>query len=132
MRPPQLLILLIICLWIPGLVHAQTPIHKCKSADGGVTYSQLPCKDEVPTKVEESEEPEATEEAPPTMSLTEMPALDNAEEDAATSEDRAACKKRFRDEIDAIDAEIRREYSPEKDSEYKKRLLALTRELRAC
>ena len=44
----------------------------------------------------------------------------------------AECKKRIRDQIDAIDAEIGRDYSPDKADDYKQRLLALTRELRKC
>lgn len=132
MRLPHLVILLIICLVIPGVLHAQTPIHKCKSADGSVMYSQLPCKDEVPTKAELPEESEAVEEPAPTTNIMVMLPRDSAPETAAASEERAACKKRYRDEIDAIDAEIRREYSTEKDGEYKKRLLALTRKLREC
>ena len=50
----------------------------------------------------------------------------------ASDDDTAACKQRYRDAIDEIDAEIRLEYTPEKDAEYKQRLLALTRKLRAC
>jgi hypothetical protein len=45
---------------------------------------------------------------------------------------RAECRKRIRDQIDAIDAEIARDFSPDKAKDYKQRLLALTRELREC
>ena len=43
-----------------------------------------------------------------------------------------ACKKRYRDQIDAIDAEMRTAFSPEQGDVYKERLLALTRQIRAC
>ncbi len=110
--------------------NAQTTIHQCKGADGGVVYSQLPCKDEVPTK---SVEPAESEEAAqPENAVAEPPEPDATHGDAQTGESRSACKKRYRDEIDLIDAEIRREYTPEKDAEYKQRLLALTRKLREC
>ena len=125
-----LLILFPIVLCVPGLAFAQTTIHQCKGADGGVVYSQLPCKDEVPTK---SVEPAESEEAAqPENAVAEPPEPDATHGDAQTGESRSACKKRYRDEIDLIDAEIRREYTPEKDAEYKQRLLALTRKLREC
>ena len=49
-----------------------------------------------------------------------------------SSEQTAACKKRYRDAIDEIDAEILRDYRPEQADRYKQRLLALTRQLRRC
>lgn len=125
-----LLILLPIVLCAPGLGFAETTIHQCKDADGGVVYSQLPCKDEVPAKSDEpveNEEPAQSENA-----VAEPPEPDDTYVDARSGESRSACKKRYRDEIDLIDAEIRREYTPEKDAEYKQRLLALTRKLREC
>ena len=110
---------------------AQTPIHQCKDANGDIIYSQLPCKDEAPA------EPEAeAEEAPPEPPAPISEVVEYAPPSAADSrrpgESAAACKKRYRDAIDAIDAEIRRDYSPDKDADYKQRLLALTRQLRAC
>ena len=113
---------------------AQTPIHQCKDADGNVVYSQLPCKDEEPAQQEE-EMPDAADppvsQSPPLIPLEFAPP-DDAQAASASAEGSAACKKRYRDAIDEIDAEIRREYTPDKDAEYKQRLLALTRALRAC
>jgi len=119
----------VVCLIVVGLclfstARAQTQIHKCTDADGNVAYSQLPCPPP-PANVE----PEKAE--PDTEAVTEVP----VEEPAAEPEqviDRSACKKRYRDAIDAIDAEIGREYSPAKAEQYKERLLALTRKLRRC
>lgn len=128
MRILYILIFLAICL-VPGVVPAQTPIHKCTNADGVVVYSQLPCKDEGPA------EPEipADIEIPAELELpASLDAADSRKVERESSADRQACKKRYRDEIDAIDAEIQREYSKEKDSDYKQRLLALTRKLRDC
>ena len=130
MRTPLLIVFFL--TFAANMTGAQTEIYKCKSADGGVMYSQIPCKDEVPAEAEERVASEAVEEPAPMTDIMEMPPLDRPETDAATSEERAACQKRYRDEIDAIDAEIQREYSTEKDGEYKQRLLALTRKLRAC
>lgn len=78
-------------------------------------YSQLPCSSAKPV---DSEEMESIPEAPP----------EESQPDTSSSE----CKKRYRDAIDAIDAEIGREYSPDKAEEYKERLLQLTRRLREC
>jgi len=49
-----------------------------------------------------------------------------------SSEEVAQCKKRNRDAIDAIDAEMRRGYSSEQGEAYRKRLRGLTEQLRAC
>lgn len=118
---------------VPGAAVAQTPIHQCKDADGGVVYSQLPCKDEEPAGQEAAEDTEdaAASPEPLTIAATPRPA-DDPQDEPEADENTAACKKRYRDAIDEIDAEIRREYTPEKDADYKQRLLALTRKLRAC
>lgn len=99
-------------LGLMDMATAQTEVHKCTDADGGIVYSQLPC---VPHTPEKNEKPEPASAKP-----------DSAEAD------REACKKRYRNAIDAIDAEIGREYSPEKSEQYKQRLLDLTRKLRQC
>lgn len=44
----------------------------------------------------------------------------------------AQCKKKYRDAIDAIDAEMRRGYSSEQGEAYRQRLRVLTEQLRAC
>ena len=51
---------------------------------------------------------------------------------AADKEAVEQCKKRYRDQIDAIDAEMRRGYSSEKGEVYRERLRGLTEKLRAC
>ena len=53
---------------------------------------------------------------------------DLAENDAA----RDQCKQRYRDEIDAIDAQMRSGYDSAQGEAYRKRLRALTNSLRAC
>ncbi len=45
---------------------------------------------------------------------------------------RDQCKKRYRDEIDAIDAQMRSGYDSAQGEAYRKRLRALTNSLRAC
>jgi hypothetical protein len=57
---------------------------------------------------------------------------ETAEETQASQAEREACQKPIRDAIDVIDAEIGREYTPEKAEQFKQRLLELTRQLRQC
>jgi hypothetical protein len=100
---------------------AQTQIHKCTDANGGTVYSQLPCVSQKPVESQKPEpEPEAKVES---ETPDEKPELET---------NKTACKKRYRDAIDTIDAEINRDYSPDKAEQYKQRLLLLTRKLRDC
>ena len=116
--------LIIVSFCLLNTASAQTQIHKCTDADGGVVYSQLPC---VPQKPAETDKPEPDAEAESATPVSEIP-----QEEPEFKADRSACKKRYRGEIDAIDAEIGREYSPDKAEQYKQRLLLLTRKLRQC
>lgn len=124
--------LIIVSFCLLNTANAQTQIHKCTDADGGIAYSQVPC---APQKPVESEKPEPDAEAesatpvPPKQepAITEVP-----QEEPELDANRSACKKRYRDDIDAIDVEIGREYSPDKAEQYKQRLLLLTRKLRQC
>jgi hypothetical protein len=111
---------------------AQTEIHKCTDADGGIVYSQLPCAPQQPVEPEKTEPDEIAETTEQVAAKHEAPATENLQEKPESEANRAACKKRYRDAIDRIDAEIRREYSPEKGDQYKQQLLALTRKLRQC
>ncbi len=127
------MILLLGACWAPAAATAQTPIHQCTDADGNVVYSQLPCKDEEPAKEDAAADAEDEPASPvPLMIPVEVAPQNNAPHEPESDKGAAACKKRYRDAIDEIDAEIRREYTPDKDTEYKQRLLALTRALRAC
>ena len=125
-------ILIALSLSLPGTAAAQTEIHKCTDAEGSIVYSQLPCAPQKPVERDKSEPVEEAEIATPGPSKREPPVAENSQEQAEPDANRAACKKRYREAIDAIDAEIGREYSPEKGDQYKQRLLALTRKLRQC
>ena len=117
-----------------GSASAQTQIHKCTNADGVVAYSQLPCVSQEPVEPKTEELDKTTEvEATPLLSEEQpLAATEPQQEESETQTDRSACRKRYRDAIDAIDAEIGRDYSPEKAEAYKQRLLPLTRKLRQC
>ena len=68
-------------------------------------------------------------------SSSPAPALENAREKAAEALGEEAvteCKQAYRDQIDAIDAEMRRGYSAEEGERYKERLLSLTERMRQC
>ncbi|MBT8098936.1 MAG: DUF4124 domain-containing protein [Gammaproteobacteria bacterium] len=111
---------------------AQTEIHKCTDADGGIVYSQMPCARQESVEPDKTEPAEIAETAEQVSARRESPVKQNRQERPDSEASRAACKKRYRDAIDVIDAEIGREFSSEKAEEYKQQLLALTRKLRQC
>ena len=111
---------------------AQTEIHKCTDADGGIVYSQLPCAPQ-DQEGDDQNQDEKTADGIAAEYVPESTVVLQASDGLPKSaEEVAECKKRYRDQIDAIDAEIQREYSEEKADDYKQRLLQLTRQLRQC
>ena len=117
---------------------AHADIHKCTDENGNVTYQQLPCPTGKPQSADSADkaeitasEPEQREDAVEPMRESQMPAPLNPSS-RRPGERLDACKKRYRDQIDEIDAEIRKSYTPAQGEKYKKRLLALTQQLRAC
>jgi hypothetical protein len=117
---------------------AHADIHKCTDEYGNVAYLQTPCPAE---KVEETavtddddtrtaeaaQDDEMTESSPePQSSEAQIPSSRRPDEPLE------ACKKRYRDQIDEIDAELGTAFSPAQGDVYKERLLALTQQLRAC
>lgn len=117
----RLSLLLVSLCWL-GTAGAQTPIHKCTEADGSVVYSQLPCVTQPKPETKPDTKPES---ASPVVAVTPP-------KEVEPKTDVSSCKKRYRDAIDVIDAEIGRDYSPAKAEEYKQQLLLLTRKLRQC
>ena len=116
--------LTVVSLCLLNTARAQTQIHKCTDADGNVAYSQLPCVSQEP-EAEAKSTPPVTVEAD--FSIAEIP-----QEEPERETNTSACKKRYRDAIDIIDAEIGHEYSADKAEQYKQQLLILTRKLRQC
>jgi hypothetical protein len=72
------------------------------------------------------------ESATPAAAIEELSITEIPQEEPELETNGSACKKHYRDAIDAIDAEIGREYSPDKAEQYKQQLLLLTRKLRQC
>ena len=126
------LVLIIVSLCMLNMAAAQTPIHKCTDADGSVVYSQLPCVSQKSVDSETTEPDVKAESDTPVAAIQELPVSEAPQDEPGPEPGRSACKKHYRDAIDAIDAENRREYSPDKAAQYKQRLLQLTRKLREC
>lgn len=124
--------LVVATLCLLNTAAAQTKIHKCTDSDGSIVYSQLPCSPKKAVDPEKTEPDENAATTEPVSEVQEPSVAESPPESLQSEANRAACKKRYRDAIDAIDAEIGREYSPEKSEQYKQRLLALTRKLRQC
>lgn len=112
-----------------ALPKAHADIYKCTDEDGNVAYLQLPCPAKAVQKPEPADDPDSdiAEYVPPPEQLEAVTPSSRLEGELLED-----CKKRFRDQIDAIDAEILSDYSPEQGKAYKEQLLALTRQLRAC
>lgn len=110
---------------------AQADIHRCTDAEGSIIFQQLPCAEPEPEPEADQEETE-TEAQAPTNEVDAVPAVAVARVELRSPELVAQCKKKYRDAIDVIDAEMREQYTPEQADEYKKRLLVLTEQLRAC
>lgn len=120
---------------------ARADIYKCSDDDGNLTFQQTPCPKKKP--VEES----AEEMAALVADVAEQGAVESTQptEGAARGEDAESlpghsqqsdlvelCKKKYRDAIDAIDAEMSQDFSSEQGEAYRQRLQILTKQLRAC
>jgi len=115
---------------LAATLRTNAEIHKCTDDDGNVAYLQLPC----PAKAAEPIEPTAADEG----AEVEEPAAPESVEPVPLPSSRqpgeplAACKKRYRDQIDAVEAELFATDVATQGEAYKERLLALAQQLRAC
>ena len=108
---------------------ANADIYRCTDEDGNVAYLQLPCPE--PAAIEETvDEPQSEEGGE--GDVEEPVATPIVESSREPGEALADCRKRYRDQIDAIDLEMRNGFSPEQAGDYKERLRTLTQQLRAC
>jgi len=117
---------------------AHADIYTCKDEYGNVAYLQTPCPVEKAEETPATDDDDArTAEAAQGESLMEsLPQPQSTALHTPSSrlpdESLDECKKRYRDQIDEIDAEMRNDFSPEQSKAYKTRLMALTKQLRAC
>ena len=104
---------------------ARAEIYKCTDAEDNLIYQQTPCPKPGPAKEKEpaTQNIDAREDV---VGQVSEPA------EAKSAEMVAQCKKKYRDAIDAIDAEIGRGYSASQGEAYRQRLRVLTEQLRAC
>jgi len=117
---------------------AHAEIYKCTDEYGNVAYLQTPCPakkveetavtHDADARIAEAAQGEEMTESSPEPQSTETH-IPSSRQPGEPLED---CKKRYRDQIDKIDAEIPTALSPEQGEVYKERLIALTQQLRAC
>lgn len=117
---------------------AHADIYKCKDEHGNVAYLQTPCPvektEETPVNYEtdtELDAPAQDEEFTELLPEAQSPQV-QVPSSRRPGEPLDDCKKRYRDRIDEIDAEMQAAFSPGQGAAYKERLLALTKQLRAC
>ncbi|MDH4047909.1 MAG: hypothetical protein OEW68_00105 [Gammaproteobacteria bacterium] len=113
-------------------------IHRCTDEYGNVAFLQLPCPVESREAVEASDESDSNNDDeeegdgnPKAWPESEVPPPP-VPSSRLTGELLEDCKKRYRDRIDEIDAEMRTGFSLEQGEMYKEKLRALTQQLRAC
>jgi len=127
-------------------VAADTEIHRCLLEDGTIAFQETPCPEpavhvdngsKAGERHSESGTPAADDDVFDFVNPFDEPADPPTPVEATlpepVSQDRAKCEKMTRDAIDAIDNEMRgNAYTKEQGEEYLAKLLALTKQLRAC
>ena len=121
-------------------IGAEPEIHRCLQEDGTVAFQEMPCPEPKDTSESDSQGDEA-DLSPSDDFFDFVNPYDEPEQasvptetapPAPLSQDRAECEKTTRDAIDAIDLELRKDYSEDASKAYLAELLELTRQLRAC
>ena len=128
MAQSHIVLLILLIGALTPAAHAE--IYKCKDEHGNVAYLQTPCPVEKPeeTLAADDTDAEIAEPAQDEVVTESLPEPSSR----LPGEQLKDCKKRYRDQIDEIDAEMLTAFSPEQGAAYKERLLALTKQLRAC
>jgi hypothetical protein len=98
----------------------------CETLPSSFTENLVSCNPEL-TKEEATSRAEFTEPAPAVVGQSRTTASATL-----SAENIAQCKKKHRDAIDVIDAEMRRGYTSEQGEIYRQRLRVLTEQLRSC
>jgi hypothetical protein len=114
---------------------SQSEIYVCTDEYGNTAYQALPCPADDAHVMESGNTARGTSDDVPQDDIDEdatiepPPRLPTSRQPGESLED---CKKRYRDQIDLIDAEMRSGFSSEQGERYKESLLVLTFQLRAC
>ena len=103
-------------------------IFRCEDPEGGLVFQQTPCPEPEPEPEPEPKPDEEVTDAAPAAEQEPEPEPRALADPAAV----AACKKQYRDAIDAVDAEMRAGFTPQQGEVFKQRLRLLTEKLRAC
>lgn len=103
---------------------AQAEVFRCESPENGIVYQQTPCPEPEPEPEEQDDAERVAQDSSAGPAEEPAPERPRAEVEA--------CKKQYRDAIDAIDLEISNSYSPEQREYYLGRLKALTEQMSAC
>jgi len=119
---------------------AAAEVYRCEDPEGAVVFQQTPCAEprlaeKAQEQADDEELPVVTEEAEPEDTSDEMQPAETLSAETGngrTAEQVEACRKHFRDRIDAVDAQMREGYTDEEARIYKVQLLQLTAKLRAC
>jgi len=121
---------------------ARADIYKCTDDDGNLTFQQTPCAVKKPVEEKAEEMPALAADAAEqgmveSTQVTEVAESVNKDTGPLTGDTRQTeraelCKKKYRDAIDAIDAEMSQDFSTEQGEAYRQRLQVLTKQLRAC
>lgn len=131
-------LLVLLCAAVLPVPTTAADIYRCTDENGNVAYLQLPCPPEEDAEREVTPDADASqaEQAVNWMSAQPQPEAEQLTNPAPSSrlenESLDTCKKRYRDQIDAIDAELRSSWSADEAGNYKEQLRALTQQLRAC
>ena len=105
---------------------ASAEIYACKGDDGVMSYQDQPCPEQTASAKDAGPQPAAEPESPPRS------AKSRAETAPADPELVAACKKRYRDQIDELDAELQQGIEAEEQDAYRNRARALSQQLSRC
>ena len=109
-----------------AMLDAHAEIYACEGDDGVMSYQDQPCPEPTESAKDAGSQPAAEPESPP---RTPEP---RTETSPADPELVAACKKRYRDEIDRLFAELQQGIEAEEQDDYRERARALSQQLSRC
>ena len=107
---------------------AVAEIYACEGDDGVMSYQDQPCPEPAAPANDPKPEPESDMGPSSPPQLLETPVPDRPVDPELV----AACKKRYRDEIDRLDAELAGGVAADKLQDYREEARALSQRLSRC